>query len=358
MTATGSILGHPLAGARRLLSWWSGELSELAAARAARAQPWRVMLLRGDEGCDIYLRTRERIEPVGTFGPAGDRQLAELRRRLGAHRLAPAQIVLRLQPSEVVEAHLSLPAAAGSMLEPILRNQIERLAPWPADKALFAWEARANGSGTLDVAVAVTARSLVEGLLAEVDKIGLVPGVVDFGTNAAAEPRLNLLAAPAEAGRRPGRRILASIGLLSGAALLAGGIGIAALVHRTGDLAALEERLEELRRQSAAALPSQASVRRQARLAAERQSQPAMAVMLEALSRALPDDAWLDRLEVEQGMVRMTGHAANAARLIGEIEASGHFTDVRFSAPTTLTQGESHESFTITARIVPGRRLK
>jgi general secretion pathway protein L len=83
-----------------------------------------------------------------------------------------------------------------------------------------------------------------------------------------------------------------------------------------------------------------------------------MAVMLEALSRALPDDAWLDRLEVEQGVVRMAGHAANAARLIGAIEASGHFTQVRFSAPTTLAQGESHESFTIMARIVPGRSLK
>jgi general secretion pathway protein L len=357
MTTAGSMLGHPQAGARRLLSWWSGELSELAAARAARSQPWRVMLLRGETGCDIYLRTRERIERVGTF-PASGRPLSELRGRLGTHRLAPSQIVLRLRPAEVVEAHVTLPAAAGSMLEPILRNQIERLAPWPADKALFAWEARPNASGALDIAVTVTARSLVEGLLAEIERIGLVPGVVDFGADAAAEPRLNLLAAPAEAGQRPGRRILASVGLLCGAALLAGGIGIATLVHRTGELVALEARLEELRRQSAAMLPSQASVRRQARLAAERQSQPAMAVMLEALSRALPDDAWLDRLEVEQGVVRMAGHAANAARLIGEIEASGHFTDVRFSAPTTLTQGESHESFTITARIVPGRRLK
>ena len=50
------------------------------------------------------------------------------------------------------------------------------------------------------------------------------------------------------------------------------------------------------------------------------------------------------------------GNAANAAALIGRIEASGHFADVQFSAPTTLAEGEG-ESFTITARVVPGRRL-
>jgi len=107
-------------------------------------------------------------------------------------------------------------------------------------------------------------------------------------------------------------------------------------------------------------LPSQSDVcrqRRQAWLAAEKVAQPSMAIMLEALSRALPDDAWLNRLEVEQGTARLAGNATNAAALIGPIEASGHFSDVQFSAPTTRAEGESEESFTITAKIVPGRNL-
>jgi general secretion pathway protein L len=82
-----------------------------------------------------------------------------------------------------------------------------------------------------------------------------------------------------------------------------------------------------------------------------------MTIMLEALSRALPDAAWLDRLEVSQGSVTFAGKAANAAALIGPIEASQHFTDVQFSAPTTRAEGESQESFTITAKIVTGKEL-
>jgi general secretion pathway protein L len=82
-----------------------------------------------------------------------------------------------------------------------------------------------------------------------------------------------------------------------------------------------------------------------------------MAVMLEALSRALPDDAWLNWLEVEQGIARLGGYAVNASALIANIAASGHFTDVQFSAPTTRKDGDSQESFTITAKVVPGKKL-
>jgi general secretion pathway protein L len=358
MTAA-SLFSHSRLSARRFLSWWSSELSDLvAAATASGPRAWRIMFLRCERGCDVYLRTGDRIELIGTSNPASDQPLAELRRRLGAHKITPAQIVLRLQPSEVVQARLSVPAAAGGMLEPILCNQIERLAPWPADKAVFAYEVAATADGgTLDVALAVAGRSVVEGLVTELDNFGLAPGVVDYGTDASGEPRMNLLGERADENRRSGRQLLSSVGFLCLASLLAAAFGIAGLVHQTRERAALEPRLEELRSRSAAELPNQARLRRQAWLAAEKLAQPSMAIMLEALSRALPDDAWLNRLEVEQGVVRMAGHAANAAKLVGQIQASGHFADVQFSAPTTLTEGESHESFTITARIVPGRKL-
>lgn len=346
------------AGVRRFLSWWVSELSDVSAARASASRAWRVMFLRSERGCDVYLRTRGRIELLGTV-PAGAQPDAKLRRRLGRQKIAQSEIVLRLQPGEVVRTHLSVPAAAGDVLEPIIRNQLERLAPWPADKALFAYESTspADGSATLDVPLVITGRSLVEGLVGELDALGYAPGVVDFGTDAAAEPRLNLLAVQSGERRRSGRLVLASVGLLCLASLVAGAIGIVGSMQQTRELSVLNERLQELRDKTAAELPSQASMRRQARLAAEKLTQPSMAIMLEALSRALPDDVWLSRVEVEQGIVRLAGNAANAASLIGRIEASGHFTDVQFSAPTTLADGEG-ESFTITARIVPGRKLQ
>jgi general secretion pathway protein L len=349
---------RPQGSVRRFLAWWSGELADLASPRATTASDWRVMFLRSERGCDVYRRAGGRVELVGVSAAGGDPPLGELLRRLRRHKIAPRQIVLRLRPDEVVQTRLSVPAAAGDVLEAVVRNQIERLAPWPADKAFFAYEtiAASDGSAALDVRLAVTARSLVEGVVADLDALGFAPGVVDFGVDAATEPRLNLLAAGSGESRRSGRLVLWSVGLLCLAALIAGAIGTVGLVQQTGELRTLTAQLQELQVKSAAALPGQASAQRLAWLAGERGKQPSMAVVLEALSRALPDDAWLTRLEVEQRTVRLAGNAANASALIGRIEASGHFTDVQFSAPTTLAEGEG-ESFTITARIVPGRRL-
>jgi general secretion pathway protein L len=347
------------AGVSRFFAWWSGELAELASARGSAARDWRLMLLRCERGCDIYLRNRGHAELIGTSPAEGSGpQLAELLRRVGRQKIAPGQIVLRLRPDEVVQTRLSVPAAAGDVLEAVVRNQIERLAPWPAERAFFAYEASPapDGSAMLDVRLAVTARSLVEGLVAELATLGLAPGVVDCGADATTEPRLNLLTPGIGERRRSGQLMLWGLGLLCLAALVAGAIGAVGLVQRSRELHVLTAQLQELQVKSAAALPGQASARRLAWVAEERGRQPSMAVALEALSRALPDDAWLTRLEVEQGTVRLAGNGASAAALIGRIEASGHFEDVQFSAPTTLADGEG-ESFTISARIVPGRRL-
>jgi general secretion pathway protein L len=366
MTASSLMIGpdarpetRPAAGVRRFLAWWSGELSDVVAARAAKSRAWRVMILRSERGTEVYLRSRDAPALVATSSAGLEQPLTELARRVGRGKVAPVEIVLRLQPGEVVQTRLSVPAAAGDVLEPVVRNQIERLAPWPADKALFAYETAPaeDGSATLDVRLAVAARSLVDGLVAELEALGFAPGVVDFGADATAEPRLNLLSAQAAGSRRAGRRILSFVGLMCAASIIAGALGAAGLVQQTRELDAVNARLQELHDKSSALLPSQANARRQAWLAAQRLAQPSMAVTVEALSRALPDDAWLNRLEVEQGTVRLAGNAGNASALIGQIEASGHFADVQFSAPTTLAEGETQESFTITARIVPGRKL-
>ena len=47
--------------------------------------------------------------------------------------------------------------------------------------------------------------------------------------------------------------------------------------------------------------------------------------MLEALSRALPDDAYVTELRIDSMKLRVIGLAANAPALIAPLERSGHF---------------------------------
>jgi general secretion pathway protein L len=171
---------------------------------------------------------------------------------------------------------------------------------------------------------------------------------------------MNLLPRQAAAADRPGRLAVSVVGIALLLSLAIAAIGAGALAWKTSQLDGINAQLEALGAKSKADGRAESDARRQRRqvlLAAEKRVQPAMSVMLEALSRALPDSAWLDRLEASQGAVTFAGKAANAAALIGPVEASRHFTDVQFSAPTTRAEGETLESFTITARIVAGKEL-
>jgi general secretion pathway protein L len=357
------LLGTLRAHVRRFFGWWADELSALLSYGSAGPRAWRVLFLRHDTGCRVFVRSRMGVvEQVGAPETASRELNAGLQGRLGKRRIPMAQIVLRLQPREVVQRQISVPAAAREVLEPVLRNQIERLAPWPAAKALFAYEVAGTASepGLLDVRLTITGRPMVEELVAELDGLGFAPGVVDCGVDAETEPTLNLLP------RRPSddvraRGLLSLVGLIGGAALIALLCGLYAYTQNARELARLTSRLEELHAGGGLDNASERLLRRQriaSWLAGEKRQQPSVAIVLEALSRALPDHAWLDRLEVGQGAVTFAGTSTNAAAIIGSIEGSRHFARAQFAAPTTRTEGGNHESFTITAQIVVANDLE
>jgi Tfp pilus assembly PilM family ATPase/Tfp pilus assembly protein PilN len=76
--------------------------------------------------------------------------------------------------------------------------------------------------------------------------------------------------------------------------------------------------------------------------------------ILENLSEAIPEDAWLTSLDMKKGeQLRISGHASSAAKLIPLLESSQYLKDVKFEAPTTTRDfgGEEVETFRITADI-------
>jgi general secretion pathway protein L len=84
-----------------------------------------------------------------------------------------------------------------------------------------------------------------------------------------------------------------------------------------------------------------------------KESIPSTVIVLEALSRALPDAAYLTELHLDNTTLRMIGLASDAPSLIAPLERSGHFTDVHFFAPTTRGPDGSLFRFHIEARVVP-----
>jgi len=87
-------------------------------------------------------------------------------------------------------------------------------------------------------------------------------------------------------------------------------------------------------------------------LQARKWAAPSAVMVLEALSKTLPDDAHLTELRIENGKAQIAGSAASAAALIRLIEQSRRFSKARFFSPTV--RGPSGgESFHIEAHIEP-----
>src|SRR5262249_23064422 len=85
----------------------------------------------------------------------------------------------------------------------------------------------------------------------------------------------------------------------------------------------------------------------------EKEASPTAAIVIEAVSRALPDAAYLTELHVEGVTLRMIGLTSDAASLIAPLEQSGHLADVHFFAPTTREADGALFRFHIEARVKP-----
>jgi general secretion pathway protein L len=75
--------------------------------------------------------------------------------------------------------------------------------------------------------------------------------------------------------------------------------------------------------------------------------------LLDLVTRQLPDDAVLNRLELAGSTVRITGQADNAAQLLQTLGANPAFREVRAPAGITRAPAGSKEGFTIEFRVSP-----
>ena len=70
-------------------------------------------------------------------------------------------------------------------------------------------------------------------------------------------------------------------------------------------------------------------------------------VLLNELTTIIPDDTSLNRLSIEDGVLRMQGVSVSASRLVSALDSKQSFKNVRFVAPVTQSGVSGNENFTI-----------
>ena len=84
-----------------------------------------------------------------------------------------------------------------------------------------------------------------------------------------------------------------------------------------------------------------------------KETAPSGVIVLETLSRALPDTAYVTELSLQKSAVRIVGLTSDAPSLIAPLEHDGQFADVRFFAPTTRGPDGRLFWFHIEAQVEP-----
>jgi general secretion pathway protein L len=268
--------------------------------------------------------------------------------------LAHSTVEVMLAPSHFIFRSLELPQGARQFLDGVVRSQIDRLTPWTANEAAFGWsEPTDAGNGQIAITVATTARSLV----APIARAAMAARADQVRMSTRIEGQTVAIPVFAQdiSGGSGGQGLLR--GLVAGLSLscLTFVVSVGAwLVIGSGDdarVADLQNRIAE-RRSDLMNRRGPAAEEALKALLARKWATPSAVMVLEVLSKTLPDNAHLTELRIEGGKVQIGGSATDAPALIRLIEQSRHFTKATFFAPTV--RGPSGgESFHIEAHIEP-----
>jgi general secretion pathway protein L len=238
----------------------------------------------------------------------------------------------------------------------MIRAQIDRLTPWSANDAVFGWSLLSDStSDRIDVALVATSKDRIQPLIQLAGNLGAssVAVVTLFSAGAGSPQSIKLFESSfhgliGSAFSVP--KILRATLLVSAAAA-----AVALLVSTyLGD--ALESEQQRLQhqiseRRASLRLNSDAGGSGLGLLAKRKQETPSSVMVLEAISRVLPDTTYVTELRIEGDKIQVVGLTQDAPSLIRLIEQSPQFTRATFFAPTTRAQNDPGERFHIEAHI-------
>lgn len=321
---------------RRFLTWWGRELISLAppALRVSADPPSDTVRLTTSHSTTTVERLMQTADGLAASEAliSFDLPLPELSpeqwQALAVHG-AGRDIVIRLAAPYVYQTRLQLPALAWHKIIATTRLQLPHIAPVASSAVLFDARPLGRGKGgqAFPVAVAMVLKTTADHLIGRCQGHGLrSPMLVAEGPDGQlfrfTRPAVRRVA-PA---RRTQLRLLAMLGmLLLGAAPLLEAVARWQASREAERLAVLEQQLAP--RLAATAAQAWIAQAGQVLLAAARQ--PGVTGLINELAAKLPDNAWVQQLEVLPGQITVEGLATDPSAVLAALRMSPTFAQAR-----------------------------
>lgn len=287
-----------------------------------------------------------------TGGPLNPQLSEDWRNAIRGGRLE-----VMLSSQHVMARLLDFPKQAADFLDGMVRSQIDRLTPWAANDAAFGWSLLSDGaSDRIEVALVATSKDKIQPLTQLAADLGAssIAAFTLFSAAEGAAPRVKLF----EKSLQGSIGHTLSVPTVLRATLLASSAAAAVALLVSAYFAdSLDSEQQQLQRQIS---QRRAALRLNSDsiggsglglLAKRKQETPSSVMVLEAISKVLPDTTYVTELRIEGDKVQVVGLTQDAPSLIRLIEQSPQFTRATFFAPTTRAQNDPGERFHIEAHI-------
>lgn len=319
----------------RFLAWWGHELASLLPAR------WRGLLAEradallldvgGRELC-IWRQSAQGCSELGrvNLDDPAEAQKAAFARLRGALEAPDLRRIYCIDGARTLRRALSLPVAAEDNLRQVLAFEMDRQTPFKADQVYFDYVVAPHVAAdrSLHVELTVVPRAQLDAELAAIAGSAPVLDGVDCWAGARGGARLGLNLLPAE--RRYARknlRLRLNLALGAAAIVLLVTCMQLWLDNRASALAAMQA--DVARAQNDAKQVSQLRKTLQDTidganfLSRKKHDTPLMVNLLEDLTQRLPDDTYLERLNVDdKDKIELQGLSDDASKLIGLLNKS------------------------------------
>ena len=352
----------------RFWKWWSGEILDLVppVIRKALDHHEPVLLVSvhdHDMTVDLCHGTRRQTLDKIQFDSLSAIESGVSRAEQQQGYPAADTIVVELSAAQTICRHVSLPMGTEDRITDVLGYEMDRLTPFEKDDVYF--HHRVTGRDVdrrvINIDLVVALRRTVDDILLRLSECGIVPTKLTLRGAALSADRslaaVNLLPRESRADISSKRPLLPTV--LTALALLLAVIAIAyPPAYQKIYLTGLEEEISRLGPAAAAAERTRGEIAEAVRqggfIADKWASMPTKIGLLNELTRIVPDDTWLVRVQVLGAIVRIHGESDNASSLIGLLESSDWLSDARFSSPVTKNPRTSNDRFVIEARIKSG----
>ncbi len=321
-------------------AWWLARITELLPTA------WTINRARARDGVVIDCGGADLVASIRKGRQQDTISLG------AAARLVPRNPVMLRPPagSALVKHHI-VPTAPRRQLDQLLRHELGRITPFPADELFWRWDGhpRAGDPTRTDVLLTMVPKATLATALAGLDEAGLRADFIEVGP----PEQLRLLPAGDVSARSAGTIFI------RGMAWACAGLAVIALllpaVLQAIDLHATETAIDNLRPRIAQvdALRRGMTAGDAGRDILTREAQRTGDVLqtLATVTRILPDDTFLTDFSLRQRQMTLSGRSASAPRLITGLSADPAIQDTAFAAPVTRIEGAALDIFSIKAEV-------